>query len=344
MSGRKILEMSLIDFLVRSKWGRPRYVYPLIFFIGLFLMWLGAHSFPCFKTDRYSFSLICSLASGTFIKEIGVAFAIAALVGSTVEAYNLRRHDIEAEEMSRRFFELGEQITEEVAINAVRHGALTFFPALSSTIIGATQRQVLQAQITRENYQIHIGIEKIDEKKCLLVMINIQYKLRNDTNSAIPYEFAFGFEPELQGGLDRETTPHFLKISSEEFNGIIEMERDGVVHRSGERITKLFKKTVVPAKSVVDVEVEFTEQRMLDDCLYWVMTIPSDRLSLELQPCVGLEYAVDSLHPFDAEGPQSTTRRVTPFRHTKAKTKTKTWEIQKGLLPGQGILLRWHCN
>lgn len=342
MSGRTILDVSLIDFLVRSEWGRPRYVYPVIFIFGLCLIWLGTHSFPCLTADTFSF--ICSLASDKFVKEIGVAFVIASLVGSTVEAYNLRRHENEGVETSQRFIDLGEQITQKVAEDAVRHGALTFFPALSSTIIGATQRQVLQAQITRENYQIGIELENDPERKWLLAIITIEYKLRNDTDNPIPYEFAFGFEPELQGGLERETTPQYVKVASEEFSGIGEMESGGLIQRSGTRISRLFKKTVVPAKSVVDVEVEFTERRMLDDCLYWVMTIPSDRLSLTLTPCAGLQYAVDSLHPFDAEEPEPSTRRRPSFRYSRTKNKTRTWEIQKGLLPGQGILLRWHCN
>lgn len=344
MNGRKIIDMSLIDFLIRSEWGRPRYIYPLILIIGLLLIWLGTHSFPCLSIDAGSFMFICSLASDKFIKEIGVAFVIASLVGSTVEAYNLRRHENEATETSQRFIDLGENITQKVAENAVRHGALTFFPALSSTIIGATQRQVLQAQITREDYKIHIEFENDVDKKFLLAIIYIEYNLRNDTDSPIEYEFAFGFEPGLQGALERETTPLFLKIASEEFNGVSEMERSALIQRTGDRITKLVKKTVVPAKSVVEVEVDFTEKRMLDDCLYWVMTIPSDKLTLTLTPCAGLEYAVDSLHPFDAEEPEASNRRLRNLRHSKIRNKTKTWEIQKGLLPGQGILLRWHCN
>jgi hypothetical protein len=342
MSKRKILNMSLIDFLVRSEWGRPRYVYSAIFIIGIVLIWLGTHSSPCLIADPYSF--LCLIASDKFVKEVGVAFVIAAFVGSTVDAYNLRRHELEREETSQQFVDLGEQITKKVAEDAVRHGALTFFPSLSSTIIGATQRQVLQAQITRENYQIQVELENEASKTYLLANISIEYTLRNDTDAPVLYDFSFGFEPEFQGGLERETTPQYVKIASEEFNGVGEMERGALIQRSGTRISKLFKKIVVPAKTAVDVVVEFTENRGFDDCIYWVMTIPSDKLSLTLKPCAGLEYSADSLHPFDAEEPEPSTRRFRHFRHLRSRPKSKTWEIQKGLLPGQGILLRWHCN
>lgn len=331
MTGRKILEMSLLDFFVRSKWGRPRYVYPTIFIVGVFLVALGTHSFPLLTTDVYAF--IFSVASDKFVKEVGVSLVIAALVGSTVEIYNLRRHELEREETLSNLTTNAEKVIAGLVDRSAREGVLALFPSLSPLIIGATHKQILDAKVARGKYHILVQFESDKGEGFLFVTTEIRYELRNLSNATQQCDYRFTFEPELRGALEKETSLNYLKIASEEFRGISQMESHGLIVRNGSQVKEIYKKVEVLEKNTIEISLEFTERREFSDTDYWVMTTPTDGLSLTVVSCAGLEYFVDALHPRDAHPEQAA-----------ARTNTKTWEIREGLLPGQGILLRWRLN
>lgn len=324
MSERKILKMSLIEFLVKSEYGRPRYVYSAIFIIGIVLIWLGTHSSPCFIADPYS--LVCLIASDKFIKEIGVAFVIGALVGSTVEIYNLRRHELDRQELK----EDASKNAREVAFYAVRQGVLALFPALSEKILVATHRHILEATVTRENFAIQIDFNEIKGGSNLRVQTSIRYKLRNPSSISLTHDFVFLFEPEMKGDRKRNTELKYLKLASEALNGAEDIEKSGLVDRNEDRVVGLRKALTLPSNSVTDVFLQYSEERCFADIDYWIMTIPSDGISLTIASCEGLDYYVDALHPDDPDQePSATDARI------------KTWELRQGLLPGQGLLLRW---
>lgn len=324
MSNRKILKMSLIEFLVKSQYGRPRYVYSAIFIVGVVFIWLGTHPSPCFISDSYS--LLCSIASDKFIKEIGVAFVIGALVGSTVEIYNLRRHELDRQELK----EDASKNTKEVALYAVRQGVLALFPALSEKILIATHRHILEATVTRENFVIQIDFNEINNGSNLRVLTSVRYKLRNPSSISLDHDFVFLFEPEVKGDRKRNTELKYLKLASEVFNGADAIERSGLVDRNEDRVVGLRKTLALPSNSVTDVFLQYSEERSITDIDYWIMTIPSDGISLTIASCEGLDYYVDALHPDDPDQePSATDARI------------KTWELRQGLLPGQGLLLRW---
>lgn len=304
--------------LIEKERWKSRLSLLLIALIGVFFIAYGTGSLPYVNDNFYEYKFVKKTKS--FFKELGVAFVIGWILSATVEHYNRRRH-----------IKLAEDITNRVADSAVRQGVLALFPALSTTIMGATQKHILEAAITREKYQISAEFEL--QQGSVLVTTTVRYKMRNPSEAARETHFSFRFEPELQGGLPREACPTYLKIGSDEFDAD-GLESAKLIVRDPVRVTEIrMPNIVVPGKSAVDAVLQFTEKRGLDDCIYWIMTIPSDGLSLMVTPCIGLVYSVDSLHPDEAE-PEASAKL----------SKVKIWEIAGGLLPGQGILLRWRCN
>lgn len=322
------VEMNFFDFLVKSKWGRPRFIYPAIASIGFLLIAIGTESL---NVGVEFYSLVFKFLAKKFIEEVGVAFVISSLVGATVEIYNLRRHEKDIQEGDERHMSQARAALKVVAERAAQEGVLSVFRGLSPLILGAAQKHVLDSTITREEYKISVEFQKKDV--FLEVTTTVRFILRNSVDRDCEYKYCFAFEPELSGARKNNPKPVYLKLGSEIFNALPELESAGLIKRNGSAVQAVSKDIRVPMKGRVETVITFVEERALEDTVYWVTMLPCDKLSLTVSPCSGLAYYVVSLHPEEAE--QQAGAHASNMR---------TWEVNRGLLPGQGILLKWRCN
>lgn len=322
--------ISLLEDFVRSELGRPGYV--LLFFavIGMFLIAYGIESIPGVEKSFYTkYRFVKDYKF--FFKELGVALVIGALMGFTVELYNRLRHEKDKKETEQKFLELARQITQDVSKKITREGIFALFPALSPKIIGATQEQVLNAPVTREKYKIFLDYEL--EEGFLTLTTTVRFKLRNASERAYSHPFSCQFEPDTADAISRDTTPIFLKLGSDVYDGIDAMKEAGLIEPAEGTIKKVSKVVQVPSEGVLDVVLKFSERKGLVDVTYWVMVIPCDKLTLTVAAFEGLVYSVDSLHPDGVD--------LEPDAESSLR---RTWKIKGGLLPGQGILIKWRCN
>ena len=244
--------------------------------------------------------------------EIGHAIIVASVLGVTVDLYARKRHEILADEVTRK-------------INTDVIGAIygQQFPA---KIRAEVQKNFLEQRIHREDLEVTYSFSVLPGNgERLLVKEQSSFIFVNTTDQAVPYELEAFVECPIEEGLRQH-----CKIVSASIDGepVAEDELMGKFFADGMEL-RWSKTITIPAQGRVEISSACQTIKYMRDVESWSTLYPSDGITLSVTldaplnvfaKCVNsgtLKQEVDSIH-------------------------FKRWKLDNGLFPGQSLTFWWN--
>ena len=251
------------------------------------------------------------------VKEFAFAFLIAAVIGTLVEVHAVRRHEELMEETRKKFMEFSVGIAQSSVIN---ESPVARYCALDKVVMS-----VLGQRFAREDYSIKLELKRSGTS--VIVDNQIAWTVKNLSRNAEVFEYRFQFDRLIRGARREPTQVHYLKLGRDEYKNSLPAKF--VELKDGEPVCIKAPVTLDEGESAETV-IHFVEHRTETDCSFWVMSMPCKSIELSVTCDQELSFVVEALHPGEPTKPPGS-----------PMGRTSQWTLEGGLLPGQGILVRW---
>ncbi len=305
-----------------------------------------------------------------FIKELGFALIIAAMLGFTIEWFNVIRHEHRENSLSSLLSDQSRNIIDAVAVSqviAIENIGFKIskgvFEAIHGTsipkeVLDALTRFVLAATRVRFDFQIKIWITKLDEylmakghvydnadereadaKK--VAFIYYSYWLDKNVSAhtidmSLPFEI-FKEGPRM-GGI---TGFNFFKVSHQ-INGTqktVRCESMEDLRASNMNVKEIERKfsfeynaECVPAGGSVEVEFKYI----------LIQDIEDDHIIMSLPPCVGIDLMVSHSESISLTvSSVHSEPEIELERSPGWPDGERRWQLQSALMPCQGFVIMW---
>jgi len=255
----------------------------------------------------------------TVATHIGIAFVAAAVVGSTIELYVRRQMQLKVDKM-----------LEDVGKDVFRFTLGHLFP---ESIWNQVQTYLLRNPVIRRDMRIEYSLEQLLEPNgdFLRAQMCFDYTVSNlDTTTEQVYPIVSALDRCLDSRFHDQAD--FTKV---------EIDGNPLGNESLSKEphdTEIICKTNVTLKAGQTKRVTICAQSVYPctQVIPFSMTDPTENLEIVISKPPNIEVHVDPLHPREQR------LREVP---TASPVSRRSWRIVGGVLPGQGVNIRWFtCN
>ncbi len=250
------------------------------------------------------------------LREGGLAFLIAALIGSSYEVLQ-RLH------LMRQTEDAIQRIRQEQIVQTLK----SLMPA---KVYAEVEDHIVDRPLVREYQVVTLVLDWAAEgdREHLVSRCTSQYKLRNSTNYEVTEPVSAFCSKYLQDVFPEGCRIEKVRLGDQELEGsAIPVDEDDSYIRFRQLRT-------IPPRGELEVECCYTGIHHSRDVWIWVFEQMTESLELTIQHPPELEVEAAANHP----------REASNFNQTISDRSLKRWELDCAALAGQSVQIAWSLS
>lgn len=342
----------------------PETAYMLAFILGLVLLTI----YSVYQEEYSSHHPLL-----VFVKELGFAYTIAAILGWSIERFNLFRHVLHENRLKNDLEKLTEKLLQLMGEANRKHSEAiakdvieaVYGTAIPKPILDALIIYILQAHKIRRKFKVRLellpldkylverhGYEYIDgaEKKSDSERVVLFYQAEwiDQNVSAATIDMPFAIEFLLEGAHRKEIAgPQYFTVAEHvddsdlatphfSANGLEEFRKKGLIaEETPQRMRVFYQDTGVPSKEQRLVKLGYINIHDSEDEHVIQCIPPCITAELSIKCADSLALTVSSIHPED---------EVEVSTQDGLARNERTWKLPSALLPSQGFIVSWRMK
>ncbi len=208
-------------------------------------------------------------------------------------------------------------------------------------LVACVEASGFRDRFFRRKHEWHITFELLDQEDCVGVHMHQTFDIHNLTGSEQSFPFSCETEISHEEAMSAELRSAFThlsidsqKLSTEELHACV-AEVDNIGHKA----LRLAYPIPIAADAKKAIRCDLRAIRPLREVEVIMAVFPADGIKLTVVAPPALEVTVHALHP---QSMKLTPIHTGPRKHGADRPHIHGWQLEAGILVGQGIVLTWN--